>query len=226
MTEYFGGPATWPLDQQAIWERCRHPAGAFVDFPRQEVEQSVPERFAAQVRRHATRLAVRGTSGGLTYEALDARSNGVAHALLARSGERGEPVALLLERDVSLIVAIMGVLKAGKVYVPLDPALPDDRLAELLRSTGARLMAIDHAQTSRAAGLGWPSDAVLDVSALDAAGPGPRPDVVVSPDADALVLYTSGSSWTRSACTTRSWNSVGTPCSRSRSPPASAPRGA
>ena len=49
-------------------------------------------RVTAQVRRHGARLAVLGTSGALTYEALDRRANGVAHALLARGGEMGEAV--------------------------------------------------------------------------------------------------------------------------------------
>ena len=69
------GPETWPVEQRAIWQTCRHPTGAFVDFPPSEIEQSIPARFATQVRRHAPRPAVIGARGTLSYEALDRRAN-------------------------------------------------------------------------------------------------------------------------------------------------------
>ena len=70
MTTPTSGPETWPDAQRAIWHACRHPTGAFVDFPPSEIEQSIPERFATQVRRHAQRPAVIGARGTLSYEAL------------------------------------------------------------------------------------------------------------------------------------------------------------
>ena len=188
MARLSGGPSTWPPEQRAIWARCLHPSGEAVDFPPDAIHQSIPERFAVQVRRHAPRPAVLAASGALTYEALDRRANAVARALLAQSEEPGEPIALLLERDVGLVVAILGVLKAGKLYVPLDPGLPDDRLRALLDGSGARLVVTDQ---SRAAALAARGHAVLDVDALDPAGLADGPRLAIPPGAGALVLYTS-----------------------------------
>ena len=112
MTTPTSGPEIWPDGQRAIWQACRHPTGAFVDFPPSEIEQSIPERFAAQVRRHAQRPAVIGARATLSCEALDRRANAVADGLLALGRPAGEHVALLLERDVHLVVALLGVLKA------------------------------------------------------------------------------------------------------------------
>ncbi len=66
------------------------------------------------------------------YAALNRRANRVARALLARRGRGGDPVALLFEHDAPMIAAILGVLKAGKTYVALDPLDPDERLRCIL----------------------------------------------------------------------------------------------
>ncbi len=192
MAEQSGGPSTWPAEQRAIWERCRHPSGTVVDFPPDAVDRSILERFAEQVRRHAARPAILDSNGALTYEALDRRANAVARALLVSSAEPGEPIALLLERDAGLVVSILGVLKAGKLYVPLDAALPDDRLAALLHSAGVRLVIAGGALAARGRALAARGYAVLDLDALDPAT-ADDPEVAVAPGAGALVLYTSGS---------------------------------
>ena len=81
-----------------------------------------------QVRRHSTRLAVKTRGEALTYDALNRAANRVASAILARRRETGaEPVALLLEQGAQAIAAMLGVLKAGKTHVGLDPAHPRAR---------------------------------------------------------------------------------------------------
>ena len=104
------------------------PTNDFIEFRNEEVEQSVPARFEEQVRRHSTRLAVKTPGEALTYDALNRAANRVASAILARRRETGaEPVALLLEQGAQAIAAMLGVLKAGKIHVGLDPAHPRAR---------------------------------------------------------------------------------------------------
>lgn len=127
--------------------------------------------FEAQVDLGPERLALRSETEAVTYADLDARSNGVAWALLERGVGRDEPVAVRLPRSVDLVVAWLGVLKAGGAYVPIDPAYPEARRQAMVADAGARV--------------------VLD--RIDAPPSTRRPTVVSTPDDLAYVIYTSGS---------------------------------
>src|SRR6185369_6715974 len=124
-----------------------------------------------------TPLAVAVSSAGeeLTYRELDLRANRLAHHLRAQGVGPESRVGVLLERSCDLSVALLGVLKAGAAYVPLDPDHPADRLAFQEKDAGLRLIL-----TSR------------DLADLTAGEDG-RLDVSVAPDNSAYVLYTSGS---------------------------------
>src|SRR6185436_13854730 len=100
----------------------RRVSAAFVPFPRTALEQSIGARFEAQARRGPDRLAVKHGATAWTYAQLDAAANRVARAILAARGPGAEPVGLVLEQGAWLVAAILGALKAGKIYVPLDPA--------------------------------------------------------------------------------------------------------
>src|SRR5919107_5139715 len=102
--------------------RLFHPANDFIRFEKEETEQSIPQRFEQQVSRYPGRLAVKTRNHQLSYAALNKAANRVARALLAQRGEGTESIAMLLEHDASMIAAILGVLKVGKVYVALDPS--------------------------------------------------------------------------------------------------------
>ena len=102
-----------------------------------------------------TRLASRALSwsgGELTYRELDEAADQVA-ALLVGSGVRVEdPVAINLSRGPQYVMAMLGVLKAGGVIVPLDPAMPDDRIADILAQCGATVIVDDPLMSAAAAG--------------------------------------------------------------------------
>jgi non-ribosomal peptide synthetase component F len=139
--------------QEAIRERCFHPSGTFVPFPRAEIEASVVARFGRQVGRYPDRLAVKAPGRQLTYAELDAAANRVANALLVRRGRGAEPIALLVPKTAALVVGVLGVLKAGKIYVLLDPAQPSARLGHVLRDCGAGLVLADASCLAMAAEL-------------------------------------------------------------------------
>ncbi len=143
---------------------------AFVPFEAEAVEQSIPVRFDAQATRHPDRLALAGVDRRLTYRELDRLTNRLARAIVALLGEGEEPVALLLPQGVFVVVAIFAALKAGKIYVVLDPELPDARMAELLGDSQARLIVTAGSDLERARGLAREGQHVLDGDALDAAG--------------------------------------------------------
>ena len=168
------------------------PSNPFPSFPKEEIEGSVPARFGRIVREHGGRLAIRTEAGSLTYRELDEAANRSARELLSRSGSGAEPVVLFLPSGASLLAAMLGALKAGKFYIPLDPALDDGRNTALLRGAGARLLLCDRSSAERAGRLVPAGTAILPVEEIDPR-PADDPGVAVSPDDVAYVLFTSGS---------------------------------
>jgi amino acid adenylation domain-containing protein len=183
-----------PREQQLIRARCFHPTGTFVEFTKAEIEQSIPARFEQQVRRYPDRLAVKTRTQTLTYDALNRLANRVAHAILALRGAGEEPVALLCAQGALAIAALLGVLKARKFYVPLDPSHPQARLRSILEESQAGLIVTTEAQRSLADALAPAGCVVLNLDTLEARLPSANPCLPLSPDALAYILYTSGSS--------------------------------
>ena len=177
--------------QAEIRERCRHPSGTFVDFPAADVEQSIPERFGRQVALHPDRPAVEDGALALSYRDLDTWSARIAAAVRGRAGEADRPVALLFAHEAAGIAAILGVLRAGRCYVPLDPASPAGRTGHILADSGARLLVTSRRGGEQARALAG-GRLVLDVDALDAAS-APAPAAPIPPTALASMYYTSGS---------------------------------
>ena len=131
MSDLFMRSIEIPAEQRAIRDKCFHPTGTFIEFDKTAIEQSIPSRFEEQVRRYPGRLAVKTRNHQVTYDELNKNSNRFAHAILEQQGAGEEQIALLLEPGAAPISAILGVLKAGKSYVPLNPANPLARTGHL-----------------------------------------------------------------------------------------------
>ena len=181
----------------ALPGRRVRPTNDFIEFRNEEVEQSVPARFEEQVRRHSTRLAVKTRGEALTYDALNRAANRVASAILARRRETGaEPVALLLEQGAQAIAAMLGVLKAGKIHVGLDPAHPRARTDLALENAQPGLLVTNRKHLPLAQELGRGALATLNLDELDPRTSDANPGLSISPDQLAYILYTSGSTGT------------------------------
>jgi amino acid adenylation domain-containing protein len=107
------------------------------DYPR---EKCVHELFAEQAAATPKAVAVVFGAESLTYEELDWRSNQLAHHLKFLGARPGSLVAISMERSLEMVIALMGTLKAGAAYVPLDPAFPADRLRFMLDDSKASLL--------------------------------------------------------------------------------------
>lgn len=162
-----------------------------IEFDPADIEHSVIARFEAQVARNPTAIAVRDAQRALTYDALNRRANQIAHAILAQRGSAAEPIALLIEHSADMVIAILGAMKAGKFYVPLDLAQPDARLETILHDCAAPLLVTNATNRARAELV---SNGVeqLDLDALPYATDEGNPEVVLAPDALLNIMYTSG----------------------------------
>ncbi|GAB3154078.1 hypothetical protein GCM10027290_47920 [Micromonospora sonneratiae] len=140
--------------------------------------------------------AVTGPDGTADLATLTARSSQLAHLLRSRGVRPDTPVALCLDRGVGLVVGVLGTWRAGAGYLPLDPALPEERLRYMLADSGTRVLVTQRSVRDRLGGL---LDAVPVVVCLDddgaelAAAPVEPPAVSIHPESLAYLIYTSGS---------------------------------
>ncbi|MFL6119596.1 non-ribosomal peptide synthetase, partial [Actinophytocola sp.] len=135
---------------------------------------TLTELFAAQVARTPDAPALRFEGTELTYAELDRRANRLAHHLLGQGVGPESVVGVCLHRSLDLVVALLGIHKAGGAYLPLDPDYPADRLAYLKADSGAEIT-------------------VTADTFADPTGPNHDPAVEVLPEHPAYVIYTSGS---------------------------------
>src|SRR5262245_8762142 len=153
------------------------------------------QRFAAWAARTPAALALASPAGRLTYGELESAANRWARELRGRGVGRETPVAVLTERSLDGVVALLAVLKAGGCFLPLDPSYPDDRLLYTLADSGARLLLTESPLAAARPAL---RAAGIPLVALDAeAGwvarhdPGPLAGETL-PEQLAYVIYTSG----------------------------------
>jgi amino acid adenylation domain-containing protein len=176
-------------------ERCDHrirQEDEFRIFERADIEQSIPARFAKQVRQYPDSVAVSWDGLRLTYEELNQEANRTACEILKRIGDAEEPVAFLLDHGGWAIAAILGILKAGKGYLALDPSFPRDRTAALLHDSTARLVVTEEKHLPLVGPIGREKTMFFPCR-LGSQGSMDDPAVGIVPGRMATLYYTSGS---------------------------------
>ncbi|MEU5227132.1 amino acid adenylation domain-containing protein [Streptomyces toyocaensis] len=153
-------------------------------------DTTVPEEFTARCAAHPGRVAVTSGPLALTYAQLRARADEIAARLVAAGVTRGSRVAVALPRGPELVAALLGVLRAGAAYVPLDSAHPAARIRLVLDDAGPRALL-----TTRALHESLPADGVPPILLDTPADPPPRAELpgLPGPGDPAYVVYTSGS---------------------------------
>ena len=155
-----------------------------------EAAETVLDRFAKQVAANGDAAAVTGTDGTVSYGELDEASNAIAQNLQDRFGvTTGARVGLALPRDARLIAAMLGILKAGAAYVPVDPTAPAERVAGMLADADCAALVSGSNAPEDCWGL---AGRVLEVADLSQRAD-TSPDVPVGTGDLAYVVFTSGS---------------------------------
>ncbi|NTJ36653.1 AMP-binding protein, partial [Agrobacterium rhizogenes] len=162
-----------------------------VDYPQ---DKCLHELFEEQARARPDAVAVVFEDQQLTYGELDRRSNQLAHHLIELGTNLGDCIATFLERSPALIIAELAILKAGGTYVPLDPQIPRARQAWILADCTARLVLTDTAH-SEAVDAEVPAVKIESVLAEERI-PDHKPELALSSQNVAYVMYTSGSTGT------------------------------
>ncbi|GIF45979.1 amino acid adenylation domain-containing protein [Asanoa ferruginea] len=156
--------------------------------------RSLVDAFEEVARRHPERTALSDGQRKLSYADLARASSHVAAAIAAHGVGRAGYVGILVDRTVTTPVAILGVLKSGAAYVPLDPTYPAERLSYLVADSAVKLVV---GRRSEVVSCGLTGLAVVDPDDLDART---GPTAAISGDDPAYVIYTSGSTGQPKGC--------------------------
>lgn len=153
----------------------------------------IHQEFERQVRQTPDAVAVNWADEQLTYGQLNAQANQLAHHLRQIGVGPEKPVALYLERKPQMVTAILGVLKAGGTYVPIDLAYPQERLSFMLEDSQAPVLLTEESLRGRLPKI---SAQVLCLdSGWESIGKEPEQDLLSTsyPQNAAYIIYTSGS---------------------------------
>jgi amino acid adenylation domain-containing protein len=182
-----------PPEQQALRAKCFHPTSDFVEWKTEEVEKSLAERFEKIVRLYPRRIAIKTAEQAVTYAELNAKANALARAIVATRGEKKEPIALLMDNGVDALASLIGALKAGKFFIPIDPSFPPERINYLLEDSQARLIMTNGRHLEIASRLTNGSRTLLNTETDGESFSSDNLGLFISSEDLAAILYTSGS---------------------------------
>ncbi|HEY6351953.1 MAG TPA: amino acid adenylation domain-containing protein [Candidatus Angelobacter sp.] len=156
-------------------------------------DKVLPAWFEEQVRRTPNATAVVCEDGQLSYNSLNSRANQLAHRLKKFSVGPEIKVAMCMERSLEMVAGILGTMKAGGVYVPIDPSYPPERISYMLNDSNAKVLLTHPSMESTL------PESSIPILSLDphwetiAEESPSNPELSISPDNGAYVIYTSGS---------------------------------
>ncbi|ODP29730.1 Plipastatin synthase subunit [Paenibacillus nuruki] len=167
-------------------------------FPYQD-QQTYHGAFEAAVNKYPQHTAISFQGTEYTYEELNQRANQVAHLLLRQGLQQGEFVTMYIDRSLDSVISLLGIMKAGGVYVPVDPSHPDERNHYIVQDTQSAFVLIQHKYNNKVLQLTegiTTLRGILDIEYLNLTSDPAfliNPNITVLPDDLAYVIYTSGS---------------------------------
>lgn len=158
--------------------------------------KTIQQVFEERTLNSPNAIAVKFGKEQITYRELNNRANQVAHQLRIFGVKRDEIIAILVERSIEMMVVILGILKSGAAYLPLDPRHPDDRILYMLKDSNSRFLLIQKTLINRTEfltntfhGTVLGLDGILTESAQNI----DNPEFINEFHDLAYVIYTSGS---------------------------------
>ena len=148
------------IKNQSPWERL-------TECLERNTAASVPDYFQSVVRRYPDRCAITEGNHSLSYAELNQAANRIARAIDKQRGHVSEPIGLLFGPDIGAIAALLGISKAGKFYVPLDPSFPMERNRTMLDDAQSELIVTNRQNFQSAVELVGRATRVVNVDEID-----------------------------------------------------------
>ncbi|MAU01043.1 MAG: non-ribosomal peptide synthetase [Anaerolineaceae bacterium] len=159
-----------------------------------EIEQSVPERFEKMVRRYPQHIAIKTKTESLTFSGLNEAANRIAHTILQQDTDIEESmVGVLLKQGGAFLAAMLGTLKSGKTYIPIDPSFPRERLNLIIADSQPGILITTTEHQALAHELIADGGHIINLDEIPDDISGENPHHPISPDTLAYIIYTSGS---------------------------------
>ena len=159
----------------------------------QPVDHTVDQLFALQAAKTPQNIAVTFEKNSLTYHDLNTRANRLAHYLIKLGVETEVRVGICIERSLETLVGLLGIIKAGGTYLPLDPNYPPERLGFMLEDSHAAVLLTEGKLKSRLPGRNRTLVLIDEDWPLIQQESSENPKVEIDPDNACHVIYTSGS---------------------------------
>lgn len=186
-----GGIPILTADDKIAYAELNDTARVWPSLP-----ESIPDMLRSTLRLHGDRIALSSGNRSLTYRELDLVSNRLARMLLQRGLQKGQFVALFMERSLDAVIAMLAILKAGGAYIPLDPEHPEDRNAYIIADTRTGIVLTKERYAPQLEALLAAAKREASILCLDRELDGDdrelEPANRVSGDDVAYIIYTSG----------------------------------
>lgn len=165
----------------------------YTPFPK---DKTIFQMFENAAHNFPHNIAISSDKGQFTYKELNERANQLANGLIEKGLKKGDFVTIFMERSLETIISIMGILKAGGVYVPVDPEHPEDRNAYIISDTKSPFIVTKNLYIGKAKELLSNSESVKEIIIIENDIHNfstENPHIHVNPEDLAYVIYTSGS---------------------------------
>lgn len=176
-------------------ENDSKPTNDFESFEADKIQQSIAKRFEKQVERFPNQTAVFTNHTALSYKTLNNCANHLAREINEKANPDTKRIALLLNHNETCVIGMLGVLKAGYAYVPIDANSPLSRIQYIIEDSGCNQLVCNDATIEKAQQLQQqlPQLSIVRISENYTLSEISNPENKVSASAEAYVLYTSGS---------------------------------
>lgn len=165
----------------------------YMQFPN---NNTIPMLFENAVNKYPNNIALSSDYGQFTYKELNEKANTLANALIKKGLKKGDFVTIFMNRSMETVISIMGILKAGGVYVPLDPEHPIERNAYIVSDTKSPFIITKSSYIDKAKQILSNSELVKEIIVLENDIDGfskENPSIDLKSNDLAYVIYTSGS---------------------------------
>ena len=156
-------------------------------------ETRLNKLFENQVEKDADKVILTASDGEFTYNDLNEKANRIANALIKKGIEIEDKVMFILKRSSNLVASMIGILKAGAAFIPVDSEYPQDRIEHVLSDSESKFIIVDDVIDIKGLDLSSCSDKLLDIDELLKEENTSNPNVGISPKNLAYLIYTSGS---------------------------------
>jgi len=164
-----------------------------IPFPIDDVETSLPQRFEKIVNLDPSAIAIQSRENTLTYAELNALANQIAQTISTKLGRRNKQIGLLVEKGGGQVAGMLGILKSGNIFVPIDSSLPKERIEAILEHSQSELLLTDSYNESIGIESIGDQCRLIVLESVSASAGGDNLCLPMSSLDPAYIIYTSGS---------------------------------